>query len=528
MPRKNSGLPYLKRDSQGKWTYTRQIPARLRPYVGSKATIRRSLGVEAGDIRSTALLTAYSKVHSEIDALITAAKQAEAGQSTAITPSLPSFPLSRQQIAGIAAYPLLEMLDSIRNQGDSGDPKPELADAVASLLAAVESFPHSGSYTNVLAAIQGLAGVGANKAGVSLDPQQIRDITKQMLAYSSDASEDIAKINEGDFSQGKLKRKAPDLPKKQTTWEELKDLWLRDVGGVLEVDGYGISQDREAAYIVVIRELRERIGIAVPNEVTISNARRYIDWLKGDANFAIGTQQSKVIIAQTLLRVGMKYELVSSNPFENLNIQSPAGLKETIGYRPFTKKECVDILTLMSKEQQEHYRLLPYILLATGARLAEVLQLRTFDIKQTEAGIFFFDWKHQPVATLPMKLKTKTSNERKMPIHPVILQKILNLNRSGEDRLFPNASQDTPAASQFFKTRLIRLGIWKHRTTGFHSFRGTAKDLWRQAGISQEFRAAFTGHTSRDVGEARYGDGLKMMPDVLYKELIKLDLSWLP
>ena len=65
------------------------------------------------------------------------------------------------------------------------------------------------------------------------------------------------------------------------------------------------------------------------------------------------------------------------------------------------------------------------------------------------------------------------------------------------------------------------------KKTVIHSLRGSARDLWREAGIPQEFRNAFTGHASKDVGETKYGTGLKMMPDITAKELKKVDLNWL-
>lgn len=61
-----------------------------------------------------------------------------------------------------------------------------------------------------------------------------------------------------------------------------------------------------------------------------------------------------------------------------------------------------------------------------------------------------------------------------------------------------------------------------------HSLRGTVKDLWREAGIPVDVRSALTGHVSRDVGEASYGIGLQMQPEVLAKELIKVKFEWLP
>ena len=46
--------------------------------------------------------------------------------------------------------------------------------------------------------------------------------------------------------------------------------------------------------------------------------------------------------------------------------------------------------------------------------------------------------------------------------------------------------------------------------------------------MPQDIRHALTGHSSRSVQDKSYGEGLQQMPDVLYKELVKIDWGWLP
>ena len=74
MPRTNQLLRYLKLDRLGRLTYTRQIPPSLRPFLGGKATICRTLGVDSSDCSNPVVLSAYAVVHGEIDGLITQAK----------------------------------------------------------------------------------------------------------------------------------------------------------------------------------------------------------------------------------------------------------------------------------------------------------------------------------------------------------------------------------------------------------------------------------------------------------------------
>ena len=88
--------------------------------------------------------------------------------------------------------------------------------------------------------------------------------------------------------------------------------------------------------------------------------------------------------------------------------------------------------------------------------------------------------------------------------------------------------EDNSKLSSWFKRILIKLDIYEERLTVLHSLRGTWIDLMREARLPQDVRRAITGHSSRDVQDRTYGQGLEQMPDVLAKELNKIDLSWLP
>ena len=114
-------LKFLKIDARsGKLTYRRQIPKKLRPFVGGRASIRRTLDTDSTDCRSTSVLSAYAQVHSDVEAVITAATARAQqdlslmqGHSLAITAPDARLPLSRREIAGIAGQVLLD----IRNCG---------------------------------------------------------------------------------------------------------------------------------------------------------------------------------------------------------------------------------------------------------------------------------------------------------------------------------------------------------------------------------------------------------------------------
>jgi len=155
--------------------------------------------------------------------------------------------------------------------------------------------------------------------------------------------------------------------------------------------------------------------------------------------------------------------------------------------------------------------------------------MRNYDIKQTSKKTWFIHFVHEPIAEWPVLLKSKAKNNRMTPLHPRLIQQgILNIDRSKQGRLLWDEPATTASYSTWFKNILTKLDIWERKKTVLHSFRGTARDLWREAGIPVDVRSALTGHTSKDVGESSYGLGLQKKPDILFKELKKVDLSWLP
>ena len=113
MPKKNALLKYLKLDRLGRLTYERKVPARLREFLGNRGSIRRSLGVDGTDCSDTAVLTAYARVHGQVQGAIDAAEAQYLQKSIAIQAQPQTFALSPRDVAGIAANPLLEMRDAL-------------------------------------------------------------------------------------------------------------------------------------------------------------------------------------------------------------------------------------------------------------------------------------------------------------------------------------------------------------------------------------------------------------------------------
>ena len=239
--------------------------------------------------------------------------------------------------------------------------------------------------------------------------------------------------------------------------------------------------------------------------------------------------QHRLGCISNLLKIGIEDGLINANPFTSLSIRTPAGTTDEKNYRPFTRPELIEIFKYLKKYQPKGRQMLCWILLCTACRLSDALQIRNFDVKQTTRKTWFIHFVHEPTAQWPVLLKSKAKNNRMTPIHSrLIAEGILEKDRSMQGRLLWDEPRTTANYSTWFKHLLQKLGIWEKKKTVLHSFRGTARDLWREAGISVDVRSALTGHTSKDVGESSYGAGLQLKPDILMRELKKVDLSWLP
>lgn len=439
------------------------------------------------------------------------------------------MPLSPRDIAGISAEPLRQMVEALQNGQISGANPEQLKQSAAELLGQVLFAQVMGDARLIPEALAGLTAPVLDELAISTTDSDQQRINQQLVRYAEDAKADIQRTQAGDFSEGELERKAPAKPKRQTSWEELLAMWRSDAGGVLEADGYGVSERRDAHNVRAIASFRQSIGDIWPNEVTVEQARQFVRWLRDESGLSTRSQQDRLGCLKNLLKVGRREGAVNSNPFDGLVISTPAGVDDSQGYRPFTRSEIVKIFTALTEETQLIKQFLHYILLCQGCRLSEALQLRTHDIKQTDTGIWFIDWRHEPTAEYPMLLKTKAKNNRQCPIHSrLIKQGFLEIPRDHSGRLFKDAPQNSTTYSQWFLSRLKKLKMWEPKKTVLHSLRGTARDMWRAAEIPQDYRNALTGHQSKEVGETSYGLGLASMPDKTFKRLKDVDLGWVP
>lgn len=221
------------------------------------------------------------------------------------------------------------------------------------------------------------------------------------------------------------------------------------------------------------------------------------------------------------------YDDTPPNPFRGIKIKTRRNVREERD--PFDIAELIKIFnaplytgcrSLHYWKQpgdliprQSGYFWVPLIALFTGARLGEIIQLYTHDVRE-EAGIKYFDINKNEE---DKRLKNPNS-KRFTPIHPTLaeiglLDLVQDRVRAREKRLFPELRMGADGYysspfSKYYRRFLESIGV-KRRKNAFHSFRHSFEDACRDSGVSKEVMEALQGHGENGMA-ARYGRGYSL------------------
>lgn len=158
---------------------------------------------------------------------------------------------------------------------------------------------------------------------------------------------------------------------------------------------------------------------------------------------------------------------------------------------------------------------IPLVCLFTGARIGEIAQLFTDDVRKTESGIDYISISH----STDRDQMTKSGHSRAMPIHPQLKRlgfleyvnsRLQSLNGNGDARLFPgfeasSRGQIGGKPSRFWRNYLERIGVKDGADgLGSHSFRHGLADRLRLAGYLDDEIEVALGHNQISV-TAGYG-----------------------
>lgn len=219
-----------------------------------------------------------------------------------------------------------------------------------------------------------------------------------------------------------------------------------------------------------------------------------------------------------------QYDEVQNSPFAGLKIETSHRAREERD--PFTPQELTRIFrapiytgclsAARWKEPGPHVLSdsgrywVPLISLFSGARLGEIVQLRTADVKE-EQGVLYFSLDDEEE---DQRLKNANSR-RRIPVHPELTRlgfvELLRKRRAaGSPRLFPDLEmgKDGYYSSPFSKYfgRFLRSIGAKAKKNAFHSFRHSFEDACLDAELPVELTNTLQGH-GEDGMAARYGKG---------------------
>jgi integrase len=281
----------------------------------------------------------------------------------------------------------------------------------------------------------------------------------------------------------------------------------------------------------VLKRFTASVGADLPvRAITPAHVRSFKTALLTSTSKRTGRAVSPATVQKTLnalrsvLSWGKREGYLSINPAEGIS-QLVTKADPDEGRLPYSAD---DLKKLFSREAVEarkdnpaHYWL-PYLALFTGARLEELGQLRTADVRD-EDGVSYLAIE----GGSGKRVKSATSR-RRIPLHPELLRLgfldfVAGQREAGHERVFPDLRATsygslTAAWSKYWgRHARTECGISDPRKT-FHSFRHGWKDAARAAGMSEEHHDAITGHANGSVGRS-YGRGvpLKVLAESMAK-----------
>lgn len=267
---------------------------------------------------------------------------------------------------------------------------------------------------------------------------------------------------------------------------------------------------------VVFLDLEKRFGDRNADELTEDDAREWARGLVTAKRKPRTVNDVWLTAAGTVFRWGVRERLITTNPFEHVEITEPrrAEHRET---KAFTAEEAATILRaardmgVPRTTFEGALRWVPWLCAYSGARAGEITQLRGTDILRRGE---VFAMKLTPEAGT-----MKTGKPRTVPIHEHLMEQgFIEFARSrGNGRLFYDETKDKTSSdplnpkrprSVSVRQRLAawvrKLGVTDKELSPLHAWRHTFKQRADRAGISERMSDYITGHKHRTEG-AKYG-----------------------
>ena len=300
---------------------------------------------------------------------------------------------------------------------------------------------------------------------------------------------------------------------------------VKNISNILSVlDEYFVSVERDQAKKDTIRKLKKgiRLFVELMGDLPLQDIEQTTVYSFMDKQQELRPNISARVLKDNnwSLRSFFKFCIergyVKINPLADIDVG-----RRGIPVQTHLNYSRDELHTIFSHNWKPQERLLLSVLITTGMRLSEAANLSWERFSEDHDGIqgmrcFSLLNTNDEIVTVKNK-----GSMRIIPLHPDLV-----LPPKGTGRLFDYKMNEDGLASHD-AGRAINPTLQKlvpHPQKMAHSFRGTLKELLRDAGVSKEISDFYTGHSSGDVAGTSYG-GVGV--DTRYIEISKVRHPWL-
>lgn len=253
----------------------------------------------------------------------------------------------------------------------------------------------------------------------------------------------------------------------------------------------------------VIKELKQYLGHDDAARIASTDLNSWKSKLLHEGRRPKTIRDAKIAPVRAILQWGVDNDRLPANAAERVTLD--VKVLATERKRSFTDAEASLVLSSARKQTNPVLRWVPWLGAYTGARVAELCQLRHEDVLEIE-GVWCLRITPEagPLKTL--------SSERVVPVHSALIAEgfIKFAKTSSGGPLFKSLAPDKFGSRGGNGTKMLgrwvrSLGVIDARVSPNHSWRHRMKTLARLHELRPDIGDALVGHGKRGVGDA-YGE----------------------
>lgn len=257
------------------------------------------------------------------------------------------------------------------------------------------------------------------------------------------------------------------------------------------------------AWKAVVEKLKKAIGHDDAARLTPDDMVRWKASLIESGFKPKTIRDAHLVPIRAILQWAVDNRKLPTNPAERITMEVKK--KAAGSRRGYTDPEAKIVLRAAAAEKDPVKRWVPWLCAYSGARVAEICQLRREDIVEID-DIWCF--KVDPQAG---SIKTAGS-ERVVPLHPALIEaKFLDFVRKvKKGPLFADLPEDRFGSRGGNGTKVLgrwvrHLGLTDERLAPSHSWRHRMRTLARRHGLDTDIVDRFVGHAGREIPSG-YGE----------------------